>query len=125
MTLANTALSVLIATINGSIVLISLPGIFTGIRLDPLRPGNVSYLRWMPMGYLLITAVLVVALGRLGDMRGQVKLLTPPLISRDVLGRWARCSGSQLPSCSASSQPSRAARKPNCMRFCTFAVSII
>jgi MFS family permease len=72
--LTNTTLGVLIATINGSIVLISLPGIFTGIRLDPLQPGNVSYLLWMLMGYLLVTAVLVVTLGRLGDMRGRVRI---------------------------------------------------
>ncbi|MFF7756166.1 MFS transporter [Streptomyces sp. NPDC007971] len=72
--LTNTTLGVLIATINGSIVLISLPGIFTGIRLDPLRPGNVGYLLWMLMGYLLVTAVLVVTLGRLGDMRGRVRI---------------------------------------------------
>ncbi|WP_237553735.1 MFS transporter, partial [Streptomyces sp. SID6137] len=64
----------LIATINSSIVLISLPGIFTGIRLDPLEPANVSYLLWMLMGYMLVTAVLVVALGRLGDMMGRVRI---------------------------------------------------
>ncbi|MEU9153488.1 MFS transporter [Streptomyces sp. NPDC048417] len=72
--LTNTTLGVLIASINTSIVLISLPGIFTGIHLDPLRPGNVNYLLWMLMGYLLVTAVLVVALGRLGDMRGRVRV---------------------------------------------------
>ncbi|WP_407647270.1 MFS transporter [Actinacidiphila soli] len=72
--LTNTTLGVLIATVNGSIVLISLPGIFTGLRLDPLQPGNVSYLLWMLMGYLLVTAVLVVTLGRLGDMRGRVRI---------------------------------------------------
>ncbi|MFF8732424.1 MFS transporter [Streptomyces sp. NPDC015171] len=71
--LTNTTLGILIASVNGSIVLISLPGIFTGIHLDPLRPGNVSYLLWMLMGYLLVTAVLVVTLGRLGDMRGRVR----------------------------------------------------
>ncbi|MGW4566048.1 MFS transporter [Streptomyces sp. NPDC004561] len=64
----------LLATINSSIVLISLPGIFTGIRLDPLQPANVSYLLWMLMGYMLVTAVLVVALGRLGDMMGRVRI---------------------------------------------------
>ncbi|MFF5007226.1 MFS transporter [Streptomyces phaeochromogenes] len=64
----------LLATINSSIVLISLPGIFTGIRLDPLEPANVSYLLWMLMGYMLVTAVLVVALGRLGDMMGRVRI---------------------------------------------------
>jgi MFS family permease len=72
--LSNTTLGMLIATINSSIVLISLPAIFDGIRLDPLQPGNVSYLLWMLMGYMLITAVLVVTLGRLGDMLGRVRI---------------------------------------------------
>src|ERR1700757_2582127 len=72
--LSNTTLGMLIATINSSIVLISLPAIFTGIRLDPLQPGNVSYLLWMLMGYMLVTAVLVVTLGRLGDIYGRVRI---------------------------------------------------
>src|SRR4051812_13148747 len=63
----------LIVTINASIVLISLPAIFRGIGLNPLAPGNVSYLLWMIMGFLLVTAVLVVSFGRLGDMYGRVK----------------------------------------------------
>jgi MFS family permease len=72
--LSNTTLGMLIAMINSSIVLISLPAIFTGIRLDPLQPGNVSYLLWVLMGYMLVTAVLVVALGRLGDIMGRVRI---------------------------------------------------
>lgn len=72
--LTNTTLGMLVATINSSIVLISLPGIFNGIGLDPLQPGNVSYLLWLLMGYLLVTAVLVVTLGRLGDMVGRVRI---------------------------------------------------
>ncbi|MEU2872043.1 MFS transporter [Streptomyces olivoreticuli] len=72
--LSNTTLGTLIATINASIVLISLPAIFNGIRLDPLQPGNVSYLLWMLMGYMLITAVLVVSLGRMGDIWGRVRI---------------------------------------------------
>jgi MFS family permease len=72
--LSNTTLGVLMATINASIVIISLPDIFRGIKLDPLQPGNVSYLLWMLMGFLLVTAVLVVTLGRLGDMYGRVKI---------------------------------------------------
>jgi MFS family permease len=72
--LSNTTLGMLLATVNSSIVIISLPAIFNGIRLDPLAPGNVSYLLWMLMGFLLVSAVLVVALGRLGDMYGRVKL---------------------------------------------------
>jgi len=64
----------LVATINSSIVIISLPAIFRGIHLDPLRPGNVSYLLWMLMGYLVVSAVLVVAFGRLGDIYGRVRM---------------------------------------------------
>ena len=72
--LSNTTLGVLIGTINASIVIISLPAIFRGIRLDPLAPGNVSYLLWMIMGFLVVSAVLVVTLGRLGDIYGRVKV---------------------------------------------------
>jgi MFS family permease len=72
--LTNTTLGMLMATINSSIVLISLPAIFRGIQLDPLAPGNVSYLLWMLMGFLLVTAVLVVSLGRLGDIYGRVRI---------------------------------------------------
>jgi MFS family permease len=62
------------ATVNSSIVIISLPAIFRGINLDPLAPGNVGYLLWMLMGFLLVTAVLVVSLGRLGDIYGRVRM---------------------------------------------------
>ena len=72
--LTNTTLGMLLATVNASIVLISLPAIFNGIHLDPLTPGNVSYLLWMLMGYMLVSAVLVVTLGRLGDMYGRVRI---------------------------------------------------
>jgi MFS family permease len=72
--LSNTTLGVLIATIDGSIVIISLPAIFRGIGLDPLTPGNIGYLLWMILGYLLVSAVLVVVLGRLGDMFGRVRI---------------------------------------------------
>ncbi|HEX5143528.1 MAG TPA: MFS transporter [Mycobacterium sp.] len=72
--LSNTTLGTLMATINASIVLISLPAIFRGIGLNPLAPGNVSYLLWMLMGYLVVTAVLVVPFGRLGDMLGRVRI---------------------------------------------------
>jgi MFS family permease len=72
--LSNTTLSMTMATIDASIVIISLPAIFRGIKLDPLDPHNVSYLLWMIIGYLLVTAVLVVTLGRLGDMFGRVRI---------------------------------------------------
>jgi MFS family permease len=72
--LSNTTIGMLMATINSSIVLISLPAVFRGIGLNPLTPGNVSYLLWMLMGYMVVTAVLVVSLGRIGDLYGRVRL---------------------------------------------------
>ncbi len=72
--LSNTTLSITMATIDASIVIIAMPAIFRGIHLDPLAPGNVSYLLWMIIGYLLVTAVAVVTLGRLGDMYGRVRI---------------------------------------------------
>jgi MFS family permease len=72
--LSNTTLGVLMVTINQSIILIALPDIFRGIKLDPLQPANTSYLLWMILGFLVVTAVLVVSLGRLGDMFGRVKM---------------------------------------------------
>lgn len=72
--LSNTTLGMLLAMINASIVLISLPSIFRGIGLDPLSPSNIGYLLWMLMGYLVVTAVLVVLVGRLGDMFGRVRI---------------------------------------------------
>jgi MFS family permease len=72
--LSNTTLGVLMATINQSIVLIALPDIFRGIGLNPLSPGNTSYLLWMFMGFMVVTAVLVVSFGRLGDMFGRVRM---------------------------------------------------
>jgi MFS family permease len=72
--LSNTTLGVLMATMNSSIVIISLPAIFRGIHLDPLQPGNIGYLLWMLMGYLVATSVLVVTFGRIGDMLGRVRM---------------------------------------------------
>lgn len=72
--LSNTTLGMLMATINGSIVMISLPAIFTGIQLDPLEASNVNYLLWILMGYMVVSAVLVVPFGRLGDMYGRVRI---------------------------------------------------
>src|ERR1700760_4415370 len=72
--LSNTTLGVLMATINQSIVLIALPAVFHGIGLNPLSPGNTSYLLWMFMGFMVVTAVLVVSFGRLGDMFGRVRM---------------------------------------------------
>ncbi len=72
--LSNTTLGVLMATVNSSIMLIALPDIFRGIGVDPLKPGNTTLLLWLIMGYLVVTAVLVVSFGRLGDMFGRVRM---------------------------------------------------
>jgi MFS family permease len=64
----------LMATINLSIVLIALPDIFRGIDLDPLAPGNTSYFLWMILGFIVVMAVLLVSLGRLGDIYGRVRM---------------------------------------------------
>src|SRR5438270_231564 len=72
--LANVTLGVLLATLDGSITLIAMPDIFRGIHLDPLVPANSFYLLWMILGFLVVTSVLIVSLGRLGDMYGRVKM---------------------------------------------------
>ncbi len=72
--LANTTAAVFMSQLDGSIVLIAMPAIFRGIHLDPLAAGNISYLLWMIMGYRLVQAVLVVTVGRLGDMFGRVRI---------------------------------------------------
>jgi MFS family permease len=72
--LSNTTLGILMVTINQSILLISLPDIFRGIKLDPLTPSNTSYFLWILMGFMLVTSVLVVSLGRVGDMYGRVRM---------------------------------------------------
>src|SRR5579872_561826 len=74
--LSNTTLGMLMATINSSIILIALPDIFRGIKLNPLAPGNSSYLLWMLMGFMVCTAVLLVSFGRIGDMYGRVRMYT-------------------------------------------------
>jgi MFS family permease len=72
--LSNTTLAIVMATIDASIVIIAMPAIFRGIKLNPLTAGNVTYLLWMILGYLLVQSVLVVTLGRLGDIFGRVKI---------------------------------------------------
>ncbi|KLL10329.1 MULTISPECIES: MFS transporter [Protofrankia] len=72
--LANTTAAMFMAGLDGSIVIIAMPSIFRGINLDPLALGNVGYLLWMIMGYSLVQAVLVVTLGRLGDMFGRIRI---------------------------------------------------
>jgi len=72
--LSNTTLGMFMATLDASIVIIALPAIFRGIQLNPLAPGNIGYLLWILMGYLVVTAVLVVTFGRIGDIFGRVRM---------------------------------------------------
>jgi MFS family permease len=72
--LSNTTIAVLLSTIDSSIVLIAMPDIFRGIHLNPLQPGNFFYLLWMILGFQIMSSVLVVSLGRLGDMFGRVRM---------------------------------------------------
>ena len=74
MALSNATLAVLLATLDGSITIIAMPDIFRGIHLDPLVPANSFFLLWMILGYLVVTSVLIVSLGRLGDMVGRVRI---------------------------------------------------
>src|ERR1700728_325038 len=72
--LSNTTLGLLMATVHQSIVMIAMPDIFRGIHLNPLVPSNTSYLLWMLLGFMVVAAVLVVSLGRVGDMFGRVRM---------------------------------------------------
>ena len=72
--LSNATLAVLFTTLDASITIIAMPAIFRGIKLDPLVASNSLYLLWMILGYLVVASVLVVSLGRLGDMYGRVRI---------------------------------------------------
>jgi EmrB/QacA subfamily drug resistance transporter len=72
--LSNTTLGVLMATINSSIILISMPAIFTGIGINPLAPGETNYFLWLLLGYMVVTATLLVTFGRISDIFGRVRL---------------------------------------------------
>ena len=74
--LSNTTLGMLMATINATIILISLPAIFRGIGINPLASGSFAYLLWILMGYMIVTAVLLVTFGRLSDIFGRTRLYT-------------------------------------------------
>src|SRR5579872_6958002 len=71
--LSNTTLGALMATINSSIILIALPAIFNGIGINPLSPGESNYFLWLLLGYMVVTATLLVTFGRISDMFGRVK----------------------------------------------------
>ena len=72
--LSNTTMGVLMASIDTSIVLISLPAIFNGIHVNPLAAGETGYFLWLLLGYMVVTATLLVTFGRISDMFGRVRL---------------------------------------------------
>jgi MFS family permease len=72
--LSNTTIGVLFATVNATSILIAMPVIFRGIHINPLDPANFSYLLWLLMGYMVVSAVLVVTAGRIGDMFGRTRV---------------------------------------------------
>src|SRR5262249_20161361 len=72
--LSNTTLGMLMATINSSIILISLPAIFNGIGINPLAPVETNYFLWLLLGYMVVTATLLVTFGRISDLFGRVRL---------------------------------------------------
>src|SRR6201986_3815095 len=72
--LSNTTLGMLLVTVNSSIILIALPDIFRGVGLNPLTPSHTGYFLWLLMGYMVVTAVLVVSFGRLGDLFGRTRM---------------------------------------------------
>jgi len=72
--LINTTIGMLMAAINQTIVLISLPAIFSGLQVDPLAPGQSNLLLWMLMGYSAVTTVLLVTFGRIADIFGRVRV---------------------------------------------------
>ena len=129
--LLNATLAVLLATLDGSITIIAMPDIFRGIHLDPLVPANSFYLLWMILGYLVVTSVLIVSLGRLGDMVGRVKIyrlgfviytVASLLLAIDwlqgsggaiyLIGLFASCRASAEPACWPTRRRSSPTRSP-------------
>jgi MFS family permease len=70
--LSNTTIGTLMASIDGTIVMISLPAIFRGISINPLT--SFQYLLWILFGYSVVTSTLLVTFGRVSDMVGRVRL---------------------------------------------------
>ena len=72
--LSNTTIGIMMASINGTIILISIPAIFNGIHINFLQSSSLVYLLWLLMGYNIVTATLLVSFGRLSDIYGRVRL---------------------------------------------------
>ncbi len=68
------------ASINMTIILISLPAIFRGLSIDPFASGELVMLLWVMMGYSIILATFLVTFGRISDMYGRTSLYTTGFI---------------------------------------------
>jgi len=98
--LSNTTTAVLLATIDSSIVLIAMPNIFRGIQLNPLAPHSFVYLLWMILGFQIVSSVLVVSFGRLGDMFGRVRMYNLGFVISPrarCCWHWTRSKGKPAP----------------------------
>ncbi|MGD0250250.1 MAG: MFS transporter, partial [Thermoplasmata archaeon] len=72
--LSNTTLGGLLASIDGSILLISLPVVFKGLGVNPFDVSTFPLLIWLLLGYGVVTATLLVTVGRLSDMWGRARM---------------------------------------------------
>jgi len=59
---------VLITAVDTTIVILALPEIERGLRVD------LSSVIWVVIGYLLVITLLATQVGRLGDMFGRVRM---------------------------------------------------
>jgi MFS family permease len=72
--LSNTTLGGLLASLDGTILLISLPVIFKGLGVNPFDVSTFPLLIWLLLGYGVVTATLLVTVGRLSDMWGRARM---------------------------------------------------
>ena len=72
--LSNTTLGALLASVDGTILLIALPVILRGVGVNPFLPSSFPVLIWLLLGYGVVTATLLVTVGRLSDMFGRARM---------------------------------------------------
>jgi MFS family permease len=72
--LSNTTLGGLLASLDGTILLISLPVVFKGLGVNPFDVATFPLLIWLLLGYGVVTATLLVTVGRLSDLWGRARM---------------------------------------------------
>jgi MFS family permease len=72
--LSNTTLGGLLASLDGTILLIALPVVFKGLGVNPFNGATFPLLLWLLLGYGVVTATLLVTVGRLSDMWGRARM---------------------------------------------------